>query len=154
MPTKRSFSIQNYVILKSCQHVYYINSIIIFFSSFSYFFYFYFFHFTHQQILSLMAFNDYLNNINGCRFFQMLPNIRGRDPKFETLGDKIKIIPNFKDANCNVVFYFIFLFIFFFEIRWHLMFTSLTDMDETMWALNLKFSFLLTQKKKKKNIRY
>ena len=82
------------------------------------------------------------------RFFQMLPNIRGRDPKFETLGDKIKIIPNFQDANCNVVFYFIYLF----EIRWHLMVTSLTDMDETMWALNLKFSFLLTKKKKK--IRY
>ena len=48
------------------------------------------------------------------RFFQMLPNIRGRDPKFETLGDKIKIIPNFQDANCNVVFYFIYLFIYFF----------------------------------------
>jgi hypothetical protein len=32
-----------------------------------------------------------LTNIDGTTFFQMLPNIRGMDPNFETLREKSKL---------------------------------------------------------------
>jgi hypothetical protein len=44
-----------------------------------------------------------LANMYGMTFFQMLPNIRGTDPKFESLDGKIKITPNFEGVNSNLV---------------------------------------------------
>lgn len=33
----------------------------------------------------------------------MLPNMKNKDPNFETLRDEFKIIANFKSVNCNLI---------------------------------------------------
>jgi hypothetical protein len=55
-----------------------------------------------------MVFNGHLINkyMDEWVFFQMLCNVKGRKPNFETLEEKIKMILNFKCVSCNLVLYF------------------------------------------------